>query len=64
MCRVEFFKIGKRDATFIREMRVAAIRQGQCLEYLGYITLPSSLKVELAIKLQTAIMLVCLAGLP
>ena len=22
MCRVEFFKIGKRDVTFIREMRV------------------------------------------
>ena len=22
MCRVEFFKIGKRDVTFIREMRI------------------------------------------
>ena len=23
MCRVEFFKIGKRDVTFIKEMRVS-----------------------------------------
>ena len=25
MCRVEFFKIGKRDVTFIREMRVCKL---------------------------------------
>ena len=28
MCRVEFFKIGKRDVTFIREMRVFILMQG------------------------------------
>ena len=26
LCRVEFYKIGKRDATFIREMRVIKVR--------------------------------------
>ena len=27
MCRVEFFKIGNRDVTFIREMRVSKSNQ-------------------------------------
>ena len=33
---------------------MCATGDSQCLVYLGCITLPSSLKVELAIKLQTA----------
>ena len=33
LCRVEFFKIGKRDVTFIREMRVPIRR---CLRLLTY----------------------------
>ena len=27
LCRVEFFKIGKRDVTFIREMRVPSLEK-------------------------------------
>ena len=26
LCRMEFFKIGKRDVTFIREMRVSGLK--------------------------------------
>ena len=55
--------MGRKEVNITENPRVVDTL-GQCLEYLGYITLSSSLKVELAIKLQTAIMLVCLAGLP
>ena len=55
--------MGRKEVNIAENPRVVDTL-GQCLEYLGYITLSSSLEVELAIKLQTAIMFVCLAGLP